>query len=138
MKKHLLSLSVLSLVLMTAMLLIVSCGGGDNNPDPLNVTGIWLIVSNASADLTATLTHTGTAITGTVTDAANYAVTIGGTSVMPAGSTSGSRNVSLTVTFNDGLWARFDGSVNDNNTLIRGTYTDSQGNTGDPFTAQRQ
>jgi hypothetical protein len=137
MKKHLFSLSVLSLVLMAAMLLIVSCDSGDDNPDPLSVTGIWTIVSSACADLTANLTHTLSGIAGTVTDAANYAVTIGGTSNMPAGSTSGSRSVTLTVTFTDGMWVRFTGNVSDDNTQIAGTYTNSQG-ISDSFTARRQ
>jgi len=137
MKKHLFTLTVLSLVLLAVMGLAVSCGGGDDNPDPLSVTGIWRIVSSACGDLTAVLTHTGTTITGTVSDATAYAQTITGNSVMLAGSTSGSRSVTLTVTFNDGLWVTFTGTVNDSNTTISGNYNNSQG-FSDPFTARRQ
>jgi hypothetical protein len=121
---------------MAVMVFAVSCDGDD--PDPLNVTGTWIIVSSASADLTAVLTHTVTTITGTVTDAANDASSIGGNSNMPAGSTSGSRSVELSVTFNDLTQVRFIGDVNDNNTIITGTYTKNSQNNSGSFTAQRQ
>jgi hypothetical protein len=137
MRKHLFTLSLLSLILMAVMLFAVSCGDGDNNPDPLNVSGTWLIVSTASANMTAVLTHAGTGITGTVSDAANYSQTITGTSDMPASSTTGSRRVTLIVTYNDGMVATFTGTVNDTNTTINGTYVTSQSTT-DPFTATLQ
>ncbi len=128
--------TLLSLALMVVMGPPVGFAK-DQTPHPLNVTGTWVIVSSACADLTADLTHKGTAITGTVSDANNYPTGISGTSTMPAGSKSQSRNVSLTVTFSDGLWVTFGGMVNADNTTITGTYNNSQG-FSDPFTARRR
>lgn len=125
------------LVLLSIVAAPIGCGGDDESVTAINVTGTWRITSSACADLTAVLTHAGTAITGSVTDANNYATGISGSSVTPAGSASGSRDVSLTVTFSDGLWVRFGGAVNDDNNRISGSYINSQGNS-DSFTAQRQ
>jgi hypothetical protein len=128
--------TLLSVVLMVAIGPTVGFTK-DHIPHPLNVTGRWVIVSSACADLTAVLIHKGTAINGTVSDADNYPTGISGTSSMPAGSKSDSRNVSLTVTFSDGLSVTFDGTVNADNTTITGTYHNAQG-FSDPFTARRQ
>lgn len=130
--KWLRCLALLALVVSAA-----SCGSDDESVTSLNVTGTWRITSTACAELTAVLTHTGTTITGTVSDAASYARGISGASASSAGATSGSRDVSLTVTFSDGMWVRFGGVVNNDNSRISGTYINSQGNS-DPFTAQRQ
>ncbi len=136
MKRTRVVFALLSLVLMVATGPIVGFGK-DHDPHPLNVTGTWVIVSSACADLTAVLTHRGTTITGTVSDANNYPTGISGTSTMPARSKSESRNVSLTVTFSDGLWVTFGGTVSADNVTITGTYNNSQG-FSDPFTARRQ
>lgn len=129
------------LVLVALVASPLGCGGGGGSDDDtvtqFNVTGTWRIVSTASGDLTAVLVHTGTTITGTVSDATNYATSISGSSAIPARATDESRDVSLTVTFNDGSWVRFDGVVSKDNNTISGTYTGSQGYS-DPFTAQRQ
>jgi hypothetical protein len=125
---------LLSLMLMVAMGPLVGFAQ-DRTSHPFNVTGTWVIVSSACAELTADLTHTGTAITGTVSDANNYPTGISGTSTMPAGSRSKTRNVSLTVTFSDGLWVTFGGTVSADSTTITGTYNNSQG-FSDPFTAR--
>ena len=127
------------LVLVALVVTPLSCGGdGDSgSATSFDVTGTWKITSSACADLTAVLTHTGTAISGTVSDSARYATGISGSSATPAGTLGASRDVSLTVNFSDGLWVRFDGVVNDDNDRINGTYVNSQGNS-DPFTGQRQ
>jgi hypothetical protein len=136
MKKTRAVLALLSLVLTVAV--GPNFGFAKNSVShPLSVTGTWVIVSSACDDLTAVLTHTGTAIAGTVSDANNYPTGISGTSTLSAGSKSGSRNVSFTVTFSDGLWVTFAGTVNADNTTITGTYNNSQG-FDDPFTARRQ
>lgn len=137
MKKNLLIDLLRCLVLVAFVLSPVSCGGDDDTVTPLNLTGTWRITSTASAVLTAVLNHVGTTITGTVSDAQQYATGISGSSVTPAGASSGSRDVSLTVTFSDGMWVRFGGVVNSDNNRIDGTYSNSQGNS-DPFSAQRQ
>lgn len=138
MKKNVLSRLLLALGVLTVAAVAAGCGGGGGDEaDPLNVTGTWVITSSASADLTAVLTHTGTAISGTVSDANRYATRISGASTMPSGSTDDDRSVRLTVAFNDGLWVTFAGSVNDDNTSISGRYTNSQG-FSDPFSAARR
>ncbi len=136
MKKNSLINLLRCLVLVALVVSPVSCGGDDDAVTAFNVTGTWRISSTASADLTAVLSHTGTAITGTVSDATNYATGISGSSVSPAGTTGGSRDVTLTVTFSDGMWVRFGGVVRDDNDRISGTYFNSQG-FSDPFTANR-
>lgn len=136
MKKPLINL-LHCLVLAAVVLFPVSCGSDDESVSALDVSGTWRITSTACAELTAVLTHTGTTITGTVTDAASYARGISGSSATAAGAVSGSRDVSLTVTFSDGMWVRFGGVVNNDNTRISGTYFNSQANS-DPFIAQRQ
>ena len=125
-----------SVLLMVAMGPTVGLTKSDV-PHPLNMTGTWLIASSACADLTAILVHTGTTITGKVSDADNYATGISGTSATAVGSRDESRNVSLSVTFSDGLWVTFDGAVGADNTTIIGTYHNAQG-FSDPFTARRQ
>jgi hypothetical protein len=130
------------IVTLLGLVLMVAVGppigvAKEHPPHPLNVTGTWVIVSSACAELTADLTHTGTAITGRVSDANNYPTSVSGTSIMPAGSISESRSVSLTVTFSDGLWVTFGGTVSAGGTTITGTYNNSQG-FSDPFTARRK
>lgn len=134
MKKRVLTWMVLSLFLV-GFLGLVGCSK-DSDPDPLNVTGTWTIVPIGDATMTAVLTHSGTTITGTVTDASNYAQTISGSTTATSGSLR-PRDITLTVTFSDGRVSTLTGTVSSNNNSMEGRYNDTQGGS-DAWTATRQ
>jgi hypothetical protein len=121
---------VLALMLVTFLLVglmgFSGCGGGDDDPDPLNVSGTWMIVIPSFPDMTAVLTHTGTTITGTISDNLNYSVSISGTTEAAAGATK-PRTITLIITWNDGQIGTEVGTVSDNNMSMSGTHTDNFG-----------
>ena len=134
MKKRVLTWMMLSLFLV-GFLWLVGCGD-DDDPEPLNVTGTWTIVPIGDATMTAVLTHSGTTITGTVTDASNYAQTISGSTTATSGSLR-PRDITLTVTFSDARVSTLTGTVSDNNNSMSGRYNDTQGGTN-TWTATRE
>lgn len=128
-------------VLMLVVFLLVGlmgfsgCSSDSNDPDPLNVSGTWTIVAIGFPTMTAVLTHTGIAITGTISDASNYAVSITGNTDAAVGATT-PRTITLIITFSDGQVATLTGAVSDNNTSMSGNYTDTFGG-GDTWSATR-
>lgn len=134
MKKRVLTWMVLSLFVI-GLLGLISCSK-DKDPDPLNVTGTWLIVPIGDATMTAVLTHSGTVITGTVSDASNYAQTISGSTTATSGSLR-PRDITLTVTFSDSRVSTLTGTVSNDNNSMDGRYNDTQGGS-DTWTATRQ
>lgn len=127
---------MLAVLLLGGLLGFSGCSSDDDDPEPLNVSGTWVIVMLGFPNMTAVLTHTGTTITGTVSDADNYAVSISGTTEAAAGATS-PRTVTLIITFSDGQIATLSGTVSDDNTSMNGTYTDNFGGS-DSWSATRQ
>ncbi len=110
-------------------------GGGDSAAEPLDVTGVWSLAATGHPAMTLNLTHTGSTITGTVTDSLGYSQTITGTTAAAAGALE-PRDVTLVVTFSDGQIATYIGTVSDGNTSMSGSYTTNWG-TGDSWTATR-
>ena len=118
------------------------CGGGDGGDDPdsgqaLNVAGPWTLMAAGMFPLALNLTHNGTTVGGTVTDAENYAVHVTGTTVSPAGTTEGSRSVTLIVTFSDGQVVTYTGTVSGDNNGMNGAYSSNWGG-ADIWSAARQ
>ncbi len=110
---------------------------GDSGGQALNVAGAWSLTSEGIFPMTLNLTHTGTTVGGNVADAENYARRITGTTVSPAGSTSGSRGVTLVVTYSDGMVATFAGTVSANNNSMSGRYTTNWAGEGAAWNARR-
>lgn len=133
--KRRLILSLVGLVVV-GMLGITGCSSSSSDPDPLDVTGTWVIEPVGDALMTAVLVHTGTTITGTVSTIPVYAIAIQGTTAAPVGSTN-PRTITLIVDFNDGRRSTLTGTVSDNNMTMSGTYTDTQGGS-DTWTATKQ
>lgn len=129
-------LSLMIGLVVVSMLAFTGCSKDDDDPDPLNVNGTWSIVPVGDAVMTAVLTHSGTAITGTVTTVPVYAETITGFTSAPVGTTK-PRDITLVVTFNDGRSSTLTGTVADNNKSMSGTYLDTQGGS-DSWTATKQ
>jgi hypothetical protein len=133
--KRRLILSLVGLVVI-GMLGITGCSSSSSDPDPLDVTGTWVIQPVGDAVMTAVLVHTGTIITGQVSSVPVYAIAIQGTTAAPVGSTN-PRTVTLIVDFNDGRQSTLTGTVSDDNDTMTGTYTDTQGGS-DSWTATKQ
>jgi hypothetical protein len=134
MKTRVLTWMVLGLFVV-GLLGLAGCSK-DDDPDPLNVTGTWTIVPIGDATMTAVLTHAGTTITGTVSDASSYAQTISGSTTATSGSLR-PRDITLTVTFSDGRVSTLTGDVSNNNNSMDGRYNDTQGGS-DVWTATRE
>jgi len=134
MKRRLILSLVVGLVLVS-MLALTGCPKSDNDPDPLDVNGTWVITPVGDALMTAVLTHSGTAITGTVTTIPEYATSISGFTAASVGTTE-PRDITLIVGFNDGRTSTLTGTVGDDNDEMSGTYDDGQDS--DDWTATRQ
>ena len=123
-----------------ALMLVPGCGGDDDGgggpAQALNVAGQWSLSVEGMFPMTLNLTHAGTAVGGTVADAENYAVRISGSTASPAGSTDGSRNVTLVVSFSDGQVATFTGVVSGDNNSMSGSYLSNWGG-ADSWSAAR-
>lgn len=136
MTKRIWLLTLLSMLLV-GLVVIAGCGGDDDDdPVGLNLTGTWTIVAVGYPNMTAVLTHTGTTITGTVTTVPAYATGITGFTNGPSGTTR-PREVTLVVTFSDGMVGTFTGTVSDDNTRMSGTYQNTQ-NQSDSWSATKQ
>ena len=135
MRKRLLTSLILGLVVVS-LLAFTGCKSSDDDPDPLDVNGTWVIIPIGDVTMTAVLTHIGNVITGTVSDVGNYATGISGSTTAAAGSTN-PRTITLVITFSDGRGSTLTGTVNDNNSSMSGTYLDTQGGT-DVWTATKQ
>ena len=115
---------------------LMGCGSDSSDAEPLVVTGTWRITAAGYPVLTVVLTHSGTALTGTVSDSLNYSRTVTGSTTAAAGATE-PRNITLVVTFSDGLVNTLTGTVSDNNASMSGRYNDSGGDS-DTWTGARQ
>ena len=142
MKKHLFTLSLLSLLLMAAMLLMVSCGGGGSSstaPTVFNcdLTGNWAVASPAFQLLVLHLAQVGQTVTGT----ADRAITAGANdtgNVTTGSNVSGT--FSITIVFEDTQNLVLNGTCSSANDLSGTTSSFYPGNPADTdnFTATRQ
>jgi hypothetical protein len=136
MRKRLMFACIVGVVLV-GMLALTGCPKKKSDPDPLNVSGTWVITQvGDSVVVTASLTHVGNVITGTVSDSVNYSVSISGSTAAAAGLTK-PRDITLMITYSDARVSTLRGFVNDKNTGMSGTYTDSN-DQSDQWSATRQ
>ena len=142
-KMRILKLTCLLVVPILALLPVTGCGGDGGNDDgvnsgqALNVAGTWLLASEGNFPATLNLAHNGTTVSGTIRDAENYAVRITGTTASPAGTTEGSRSITLVVTYSDGQVVTFNGTVAGDNNAMSGAYSSNWGG-ADSWSATRQ
>jgi hypothetical protein len=125
------------LVLAAFGVVIAGCEKSSRESSPLNVSGAWTIVGVGLPTLAAELAHSGTSVTGTVSDDADYARSISGTTGQPMGATTGSRRITLVVTYSDGMIATYGGEVSDDGSRMSGMY-DTNWGTGDAWSATRR
>ena len=135
MKRRLILSLVVGLVLVS-MLALTGCPKKDNDPDPLDVNGTWVITPVGDAVMTAVLIHSGVTITGTVVTIPEYAISISGFTAASVGTTE-PRDITLVVEFNDGRTSTLTGTVGDDNDEMSGTYLDTQAGS-DSWTATKQ
>ena len=121
MKSKSLTLLLFSLGLI-AIMMLSGCGGSSSSTSPsttpVDVTGTWNVGSDGLGALVLTLAQDVNGnITGTATRTAD-AGTITGSNI--------SNNITLTITFPDGMILTMTGVVSDNNNMS-GTYNDNWG-----------
>lgn len=127
----------------TAVLILgLVCGcsdsdSGDGGGAPLDVGGRWSLTAEGIFPMTLNLTHNGTAVGGTVTDAERYAVRVSGTTGSPQGAAEGPRNITLVIRFSDGQVATLNGTVAGNNQSMSGRYTTNWQSEGGGWNARR-
>lgn len=118
---------------VVALAMAAGCSDDDGGDDDvvggqaLSVAGRWTLTAEGMFPMTLDLTHAGTAVGGTVTDAEDYATGITGSTAAPAGDTEGSRAITLVVTFSDGQIATFSGNVARDNASMDGGYDTNWG-----------
>jgi hypothetical protein len=118
-------------------LTVVGCEKTSGGAAPLNVAGTWTLVGVGLPTLSASLTHSGRNVAGTVSDDANYARTVSGSTEQPAGATTGSRSVTLVVSFSDGMVVTYRGDVSDDGNRMQGRYSTNL-DTDDAWSATRR
>ena len=139
-RQQFLKLTGLLALLALALMPVAGCSDDDDGGGPaqaLNVAGQWTLAAAGMFPMTMNLTHAGTTVGGTITDAENYAVRISGSTASPAGATEGSRNITLVVSFSDGQVATFTGTVSAENNSMSGSYVSNWGG-ADSWSATRQ
>jgi hypothetical protein len=131
-------------VFLLGILGVAGCfgSGGGDNPDPLDVTGTWIIEMFADfptiaefPTMIADLSYSVSTITGSVADTDGVSTGISGWTTAPAGAEK-PRTLELTITVTGGD-ITLSGSVGNNNDRMSGLYTDSFGGSGN-WTARKE
>ncbi len=132
MKRHVF-LALLGLAVFVAILTGCSNGSSSSSPSTLyDVTGDWEVAAVGMGNLVFHLNQNAQgAISGTV----DRSVVGGSDNGTITGGSNTNNNITINITFDDGMTATFTGTVTDANNM-NGRYTDSQ-NGSDAWSATR-